>query len=103
MCFQIFMRLSYFYFESKLLKYQNEKAKKDADLKKKDYFDEIYAFFNHVKFLTMTEEESFSITSFTEHCINILLNFNPNSKFFSFVHQIMNECQISSVHRERIN
>jgi hypothetical protein len=97
------MRLAYFYFESKMLKYQNEKAKKEADEKNKDYFDETFVFFNHVKFLTMTEDDSFIVAGFMEYCINILLKFNPNTKFFSFVDKIMNECQISSEYRERIN
>ncbi len=42
-----------------------------------------------VKFLTMTEDDSFVPADFMAHSIRILLGLNPNSKFFTFVNKMI--------------
>ena len=92
MCLQIFMRIAFFYFESK----ESEKKKGKKKLSKKeeakhaDFYDEIIVFYMDIKFLSMTEDNSFVPATFMEHCINILLNINPSFTFFSFVTKMIN-------------
>jgi hypothetical protein len=59
MCFQMFMRLAYFYFDSKRPKCLNKKTKKEdeakiTELQDNDYFDQINAILMDIKFLAMT-------------------------------------------------
>ena len=62
MCFQLFLRLAYLYYESKDNRSKNKKKipSKKNENQEVDFYDEIIAFFQDIKFLSMTEEDSFN-------------------------------------------
>ncbi len=84
------MRMAFFYFERKESEKKSKKITKKAEAKHADLYDEIIAFFMDIKFLSMTEDDSFIPAAFMEHCIKIFLDINPTSTFFTFINKMIN-------------